>query len=479
MVVLRLGLLVCCLLLPLAGATAELALEWRTPAAEWGKPLRGFVRLRGITNPGAPAWAAWEQAFHVDLGYRERSTDTDGAVTYRQAFSLYPRATGSLVVPPLSWAGLSTQALPIEVAAPRPEGATVRLESSATADVRPLRVGEAHILWLKLTTSDRRARVEMATPVVDGLTFRPLESIHAPSKSEPGMFEHRLGWSLVARAPGSYRLTLPPLRYLLFGQTLGQFHLPARALHVQALPAYIPPHRPVGRPQLTSRLAGDTWRIDVVASGPLPDGLPELRAALAHRSDVELPQVTAEIVSEPAVLAVSTRVTYLAPLPAWQFGAGAPLRLRYFDLDTQRVEVLEHQLPPVWRIPWFAWAIVIVLGLSLLGKGGRSVWRRWRLAKAARLLRRNLLASPSPQALRRRLLQANATMTLTQWRERWDPTHCDTRVQAVVARLNRLCFQRESTGLDWLSERADLVDVLLPLGAWWRSTSAGVVRENL
>ncbi len=125
---------------------AELTLSLRTRTVEWGQPLRGHLRYSGDVDPGSIDLAGFGEAFHVERGFVEVSKTEPGQMVRREAISLYPRRIGEQSVPALTHGGARSLPVPIEVLAPRPEGAHVQV-SEPVSDQR-LKAGQQLVIRL-------------------------------------------------------------------------------------------------------------------------------------------------------------------------------------------------------------------------------------------------------------------------------------------------------------------------------------------
>lgn len=442
------------LLMGLAGTgqSAELRPEFGKHTVELGKPLRGVIVYRGAADHGGFDLSPWQAQFHVDSGYAERSEDGAGNLIRREPVRLYPRVAGRQEVPPLSYAGVRSEPVGIEVLAPQPAQGNLTLSHRISAE--RVTVGEQLTVQVRLITTDHRVQVSIEPIEHAGVST----GFIGPSTTvEPdGRAEHRLGWSLHFAKAGRQQLALPPVRYTLFGRDLYKFYLPLLPVEVEPLPAYVPLTVPVGQLAVDSRIEdwnGDpAWWVRVETDGLLPVGLPELERRLAELSDVageHLGQEQREEVRADGVYAV---IEYRAPLPRWLSGIGPGPRvtLQVYDPRRRRIQRRVHELPGAWRAPtWF----VITLGVVpmtlvlLIGRRLLLAGRRWH---GRNRLRSALREASDATTLRRQLLEHTGCRTLGDWARRLDPGDLGS-----VARLNAACYGR-SQEVDLTALKRDL-----------------------
>jgi hypothetical protein len=432
-----------------AAGAAELALALRSTTVEWGQPLRGHVTFTGDQDPGSIDLGALDEAFHVERGFAEVSRTEVGLTVRREAVSLYPRRLGEQSAPALTFGGAGSLPVPIQVLPPRPEGASV--EVTPRFPDQSVKAGQQLVVRVEVVTTDPRVRVE-----TEDLRLPSADTILLPASKEPvgEQFRHSVGWALFFRAPGEYRVDLPPLRYQLFGRDLRRFHFPALRVEVEPIPAYVPITVPVGQVAVASTLAGERanrhWHLVVESDGQLPAGVPELQAELATLAGVDASRIAATQRTEARADGVRTVVELRAPLPALLVGIGAdlPVTLRYVDPATGRLQVHTHRLPREWRLPAPVVAVVGLIGLGLVAAITLWGWRaivRWR---ARRAFRRQIASARDPHSLRRLLLAEAGHRTLDDWAA---AANGSSPARALAADLDAACFGAQpSVDLDAL-----------------------------
>ena len=402
----------------------------------------------GDADPGFPDLLNWQDDFFVELDYQESTEAPDGSNLTRQKFRLYARAPGTFHLAPIDWGGLQSEPQQVMIKAATAEGAKISLTLS-----RPkltARVGEQLSIRVEISTSDRRVKTMIDLPEVDGLEFQPLQQLQdIDEKNGQQLVEHQLGWALTAKKAGHYEVELPPVLYRLHGRNLRRFYLPKISLDVRPLPAYVPPHVPVGMLSVNSYydpLQSDSmWEVVVETDARLPYGMPVFRAELASISGVEIAQVVERVELETGLEKVITRLHYRVPLPELLLGDRREVRLNYYDLKKQRVEALVHRLPAAWQIPQWLSALAGLLIASILLYLFYLGWRVWSGYLRKRTLGRQIMSCESPCQLRQILLVSTGHRSLDDWAECSMSTPGWIAAQRLVKGLNEACFQHRVT----------------------------------
>ena len=441
----------------------ELQLDFDKRQVEWGKPLRGQVIYRGSAATDGIDLAPWQAQFHLETGYSEGWKDETGAMVRRESVRLYARAPGDQQLPALTHAGTRSQPLDVQVLPPRPEVRDIQLSRVVSAE--RISAGQQLTIRVRLVTVDPRARVEIDPLEATTGAVSQLLAARRDTLPDDGGVVHQLGWSLHLSAPGHHVLELPPVRYLLFGQTLYKFYLPLLDIQVDALPDYVPLTVPVGGVALRSAIDAQDgtrgWRVTLETDGLLPVGLPALESAVAGLAGVAPEQVHKLQRQEVREDGVYQLLELHVPLPPWlgRLGDAPDLSLQCFDPAALRVQRLRHHLPEEWRAsPWFTVAMAL-LGVGLVALVAPMFWRTWRRRRVRRELVAAVLAAPDAHALRRLLLAVTGCRTLAEWVGH----RSGQRMASAAARLNAACFGRSGGDLEALKRE---IAGLLRLGVF-------------
>jgi len=465
-VVKRLLLLLLLLESGLVGA-AGVVIEWHSLNGEWGKPLRGFLVYPGESDPGFPDLSSWQDDFFVELDYQDSVEAPDGSSVTRQKFRLYARAPGAFQLAPIVWGGLQSEPQKVMIKAATADGANIAVTLS-----RPkltARVGEQLSIRIKLSTTDLRVKSLIELPEVAGVEFQLLQQLQDIDENDgKQLAEHQLGWALIAKKAGHYKIELPPVLYSLHGRNIRRFYLPKISLNVRPLPAYIPSHIPVGALTVNSdydSLQNDStsdsiWEVVVTSDARLSYGMPVFRAELAAISGVEVDQVVERVELERRLEKVITRLHYRVPLPELLLGTRREVRLNYYDLEKHRVNTLVHRLPAAWKIPQWLSALAGLLVTSILlylFYIGRRIWTAY-LRK--RTLQRQIMSCETPYQLRQILLISTGHRSLDDWAEYSVPTIKWIAAQRLVKGLNEACFLRGVTEKRLQRLKSEVVEIV-------------------
>lgn len=360
-------------------------------------------------------------------------------------------------------AGTLSQPLDVQVLQPRPEGRDIQLSPAVSAE--RFSAGQQLTIHVRLVTADPRARVEIDPLEVTTGVVSQVVAAWRDTLPDNGGVVHQLGWSLHLSAPGHHVLELPPVRYLLFGQTPYRFYLPLLDIQMDALPDYVPLTVPVGGVVLHSPIEaqGGTrgWRVTVETDGLLLVGLPALESALAGLAGIAPEQVHKLQRQEVREDGVYQPLELHVPLSAWlgRLGDAPDLSLQWFDPAVRRVQRLRHHLLQEWHAPsWFS-AAMVLLGVGLVALVAPLLWRTWRRHRVRRELVAAVLAALDAHALRRLLLAATGCRILAEWVGH----RSSQRMASAGARLNAACFGRSGGDLDALKHE---IAGLLRLGTF-------------
>jgi hypothetical protein len=484
------------LFLPGLSGAAGLHLLLTKTRVEYGKALRAELFLVGADSDDQAGRQPIDLE-QIDLApVRERfgivtRDDPDwvedrrwpGEEVQRLRMRLYPLTTGKLTIPSLNLGGLQTKAQVIEVRPAAIDGhqITFHRHLSTTEPWQRQQV----ILWTEVSTPEAFVRLTVDEDwQPPGFDLVPLPLTKHPSPTGQGNILG-IGWLLFPLLPGEHHLDPPAIGYRVSGHIERRFYPGITTLQVKALPPYVPPTMPVGRPTLVSR---------VEPSGPLPTGslaywnLSLSSDALPPR---RLPPIRGQIRGQGQS---SDELTFLAEkvertTTPDQQGIHGSLRLQYpfkplrngrlqlpelqldwFDPETGRLQRLHHQAPRPWVYHqqglWLlAAGLLLVVGWLLWRLIG-LVTRSWRRRSAHRRLMAAMAQESSPYGLRLRLRQLaklegwTDNLSLQQWSLRWRHFYkVDDDFDEVIGRLSDSCYSGQ-VGPEFRQTRARLIGLL-------------------
>lgn len=433
--------LLCCLPFSTLAADARLWIELEQTSLELGQPLHGVLHARGGGSaPGGEVLQPLSREFAVQSGVLETEqadSETD-LPHYRLDFTLYPRRSGTLTIPPLEFADSRSEALTVEVSPALSQGEALAV-TPAISTIRPW-VREQVLVTLEVITPDTLASLAIEPPELPGFEVIPLNSERERIETAQGERTRlRSGLALFALTPGSHAISLPPLRYRLDGGTRKRLPLPAFELEVKPLPPYVPPTLPVGKVSIDSSLEPrgllrtrqlGFWHIALRADAVPPHWLPPLQPLLGSNDDVRLSPPRREYSTAADSRGVHARLDYRVPFHPLSDGRVAlpELALDYFDPQSGRLERVVHRPPRPLSLGLVARLLLAALLLAVLLWSVPRVWRRgkalWRCRRERRAALIALSHAEDVAALRaalRRYAAADGSpgnITLTHWWQR-------------------------------------------------------------
>ncbi|MGM0593363.1 MAG: hypothetical protein ACQETD_02410 [Pseudomonadota bacterium] len=320
------------------------------------------------------------------------------------------------------------------------------------------------VVTMEVITPELSAHLLVEPEPLRGFELIPLTSRRERIQTADGeRMRLRTGFALFALSPGSYRPTLPPVHYRLYGASRKALKLPPPPLTVKPLPPYVPATMPVGALAFRSRTepglwlgreALGFWHLTLEAEGIPADWLPPLQGQLPTTEAIRFRPATLHTEQRTDHSGVTAQTRYRVPFIPQESGRLAlpTLRLQYFDPQTGRLEWLTHspERALVLSLP-LRWLLAGVFVL-LLGWAARHVWRTLRLRwwqqrerrAAIRALRQANSATAIRQALRHYAYAHNdsANLSITGWYQRYGRRLSP----ALIAQLQRASYGPERVG---------------------------------
>ncbi len=254
-------------------------------------------------------------------------------------------------------------------------------------------------LLVTVQSPERYASLRLPSWQADGFEVVPIP----PRRHHPREGGSRLeaGWLLFPLAAGSRRLAAPPIEYRLGGRSERLLAPPLRQVEVRALPEWMTPEIPVGRPRISARLIAPPWpstdelmRLEISMEGEAihPAWLPSVDSLLPPVAGLRLLPAREWRSSEPSPQGIHGLRRLHIPLRMERSGILPlpTLRLPWFDPGSGRLQVATAEPPrpwvigPVWRLSFG----LCLLALALLARGPLS---RARISLARWHARRRLI----------------------------------------------------------------------------------------
>ena len=347
--------------------------------------------------------------------------------------TLYPLHSGEVVVPALHYMDKISQAIPLSVLEDSAQISRVLIKSGIEP-VRPW-VRQAATLYLEIYDDGSLQWTPPSEIVAAGTHVRQLAETQREETLDGASYTvHRYAWAVTPLREGGVSLRFPILDAVKFGTHLRYAAAPVW-LDVAPVPAYLPVHVPVGRPNVSiAPLPTDillnrpvNWVLTVQGSGISEEGMRKLLAVLHDDENWHFyPASAVAGVQQPATTAVQT-FTFVIPFQAVRAGILQlpELNLAYFDPEKGQIESLSFAGPvltvvdPLWQVIWKMLAGFIVFGV-MAGLSYVS-WVRLRRVLKKRQSLLTIRQAASFSALRQALLDFDAGCgktggaTLQQW----------------------------------------------------------------
>ncbi len=316
------------------GAAAQFSVELDKSQSRLGEPI--MLRIRSAAPLATLDLTPITRDFDI-FSQTITSSGSVGHERYTLEAVLYPLRSGKLMLPRLSLGAARSRGVPVYVAP-----ANVSLIAWVPPDIPMER--EPTLLHLEIRDDgslswDTPIEVNVASATLQVLPERNRQERYADSTQ----FVHHHRWRVLPLKEGTLRVDFGMLDAHQFGQRL-RFPVNAVSLRVQAAPAYLPLHLPIGKPVIhadpppRALIAGrpTAWNMVIQAPGLSAEGaLRLLQYTASPGLRFYAPSVTPVNIDGMEILQLT--LSFVAARTADTFPA---LHLAYFDRHTQRIEVL-------------------------------------------------------------------------------------------------------------------------------------------
>lgn len=466
------------LLAPGAAHAAMLDAQLDRTTSALGEPVTLTVEAKRI-GPAGFDLGALDLAPLVERFDVQGQTLSQGSDSATLVLTLYPRAAGSVRIPPLRVGAIQTPALTLTLAVADGSDDVPRVRANWSLDPAAPAVNQPARLTLDVCDTGSLQWQRPALPTHAGRVVRALgeEEDRAELDGEACTL-YRFHWALLPTRAGEDGIRVPMLDASRFGARL---RFPGASLNyrVQPLPAWLPPHVPpvearVEAEPWPARGALDrplAWRF-VVTGGYSADGLKAL-LDLQQRESSQLavypPLIEAlapedrnsPLTRHAVTLFLQPRATGPLELPT--------LRLPWYDLargqlaETTLAGSTLEIVDPRWRRAGEAASgLGIAVLLALLGAQARRMLS-WRLARRRGLaaIRAACDADTLMHAVRAFSLRGiTPAPSLGEWRARLR-VETGTDAAEAVRQLEQYCFGRDAA--DWKPAQRAFLETLAPL----------------
>ena len=434
----------------------ELRLQLQQPQIEWGQVINAkLIALDAATELAEIDLAPLYADFAVIVNENVRGDSQVKKQTL--ILQLYPRRTGTLIVPALTLGDLHSREQPVKVSSAMVGGTALVVDMKISA--RKVWQRQQILATVNIKSADRFFQMEAEPFKLSGFEVRPFVMAREPIDNDPHYRSLvQLGWAIFPLVSGEFTLEPPMLSYVQGGITKRKFFLPRIDFQVRELPAYIPPNMPVAKVRITSSIVTEGllrtghlayWNITLSAKDTLAYWLPPvlhnvqstnqidyLPAKSRHDLHIDADGVRAQVIHE---VPFKPRRTGTVDLPR--------LKLQYFDPDTGRIESIYYQTPPVtaWNAPIIM--LFAVLMIVLLVRGASWLIQRYtrhRQRESAILAVSEAGTAKEIQLGLRRYAAAEgwpANLTLSDFLRIWQQRYCtSTELTILLQRMSQQLY---------------------------------------
>ena len=427
---------------------ASLTAQLDKPAIALGEPVVLTLKANGLS---LDEFDVTPLTANFDVFARTLSRDADSETLN---LTLYPRAAGTLNVPPLQVQTLHTPVLALKVA----DGSETLPRVTATWTLAPAAPWVNQPVRLTLAICDdgsllwQRPRLPTST----GRLVRALgEEEGEGQRGDETCTLHQYHWSLIATQSGTASLAVPMLDATRFGQRL-RFPAPVAHYQAQALPAWLPNAVPPVAPQVLTESLPSHWPLNrplgwrfQVTGGYSAEGLKSLlELQLRESPELGVYPSLIEAMSMDDTASPLTRydvTLYFQPRKSGQLQLPG-LRLPWYDPARGQLENIEIKAAPLSVFdPRWKLGGQILGGIAALLLLGGCAWQarrmlRWRLARRRGL--RRIAEANTVEALAQAIRQYSLSgrteaLTLGEWASglQQEVVACD--VAEAIDRLER------------------------------------------
>jgi len=385
--------------------------------------------------------------------------------------TLYPMQSGELRVPALHYMGKTSQALSLSVMDASPQISRVFIKSGFEP-ARPW-VRQATTLYLDIYDDGSLQWARPREIVAASAHVRQLAETQREEMLEGVNYTvHRYAWAITPLREGGMSVRFPMLDAVKFGTHLRYAATPIW-LDVAPVPAYLPVHVPVGRPDVSVAALPAEMLLNrpvnrvltVKGSGISEAGIAKLLSSIHDDENWHFYPVTTVVEVNERAASSSQTFSYVIPFQAVRAGDlhFPELNLPYYNPEKGQIETLTiagsaiKVVNPLWRdVQKIAAGSMVLGGIASLGY---FLWRRMRRTLKRRKSLLLIKNADSSRALCRALLDFDAGhgkaggVTLQQW------LHHMERVYEVDAHLHEIARMIASAHYDVESDKIDVFDL--------------------
>ena len=392
--------------------------------------------------------------FSVSSNRQTESRKGREVTTEVMTLVLYPLHSGKVHLPALTYMDKTSKELPLSVLESSDQLSRVIIKSGMLP-IRPW-VRQSATLYLDIYDDGSLQWTPPADIVAAGAHIRQLAETQREEMLDGANYTvHRFAWAITPLREGGMLVRFPMLDAVKFGTRLRYAATPIR-MDVAPVPAYLPVHVPVGRPDVyVTTLPAEipvnrpvNRVVTIKGAGISQEGIIKLLSSVHDDENWHFYPVTA--VAGSAERATTAIQTFRFAIPFQAVRAGVlrfpELALPYFDPEKGQIESIViagstiNVVNPLWqRIQQIAlWGTILAALVSL----GYVLWKYARRALKRRESLQRIKNAGSSKALSHALLDFDAGSgkvggaTLQQWLQHMENSYeVDLRLKEIVGVL--------------------------------------------
>ena len=370
----------------------------------------------------------------------ESANKVDGNTAIQELkLKLYPRQTGLLTIPELSFGEYKT--LPLELMVN--QAGTLLFESSYNMTSAWQR--QQIILSTSVITPSKFARIELADFTHIGAEIYKLESNQI--KLPDGRFKLTASWKLFPLISGKQTFFAPSVNYRLSGKVQRKFFPAVSSIFIKPLPSYIPPLMPVGNLKINSYVSPDnTWVVEFSSSDISPNTLSSLSVPIESITNIKFGEITTSsklFRSITHTIPLLFEDSQLIELPGLVFRTFNPTTGKIMTLRTEKQAVM---FISTW-LKIFLSLLAIFMAYKLISISFTFIRKSIARKQEERVIIKSILDATSPQELHLILNKYAAikkwgdNLPLSQWSIIWSHYH-KTSADKLINELSLACYSR-------------------------------------
>lgn len=308
---------------------------------------------------------------------------------------LYPRQTGSVLIPRLGYNNVRSQEKMIRITKGKTGEPEIRLSANTPYERQQI------IVLVTITSNNSTARLS----IKKNIEINGFESATLPFKrlkKQNGTYQLQIGWALTALKSGRLKLELPAIEYSINGVSRKQFYLSTKSIYIKPLPLYLPLTIPIGKVTIQSQLSHDGllqsdslfyWNIKLNGNLNNAYSLPPILRQIKSTGHIKILPITSERSLQATENSLISTVAHSIPFKALKSGflKLPKIKLQYFDPDDGKIKILFHQNKRVFVLTFFWRSLLTVLMISFLAYALNASYKTWQRFKFSKFKRQQAI----------------------------------------------------------------------------------------